>query len=64
MNRIIALTVTEMKTMKFSRLSLEEKVKTIQRGRPIQDIHIAQYGVSHNRKYVRTFSSDWYNKKN
>lgn len=56
------LTIKELQQIRFSSLTLEEKCDIKRKGRPIPEIHISQPAVSHNKKYLRSFNSDWYSK--
>ncbi|XP_077294225.1 zinc finger MYM-type protein 1-like isoform X2 [Arctopsyche grandis] len=62
-NPSIPATVTEIKSVKFSRLSHAEKIKIKQRGRPTPPILLSQAGVSKNKTYNRNFNTEWYEKK-
>ena len=44
-------------------MSLHEKVAIKRGGRPLPDVQISQPGVSKNKKYIRSFNSEWYQKK-
>ena len=57
------MTVSERKECKFSQLPLEEKVAIKKRGRPLPEIQLSQPGTSNNKKYIRRFNLDWYQKK-
>lgn len=56
-------TISKLKEVKFSALSLHEKVAIKRGGRPLPDVQISQPGVSKNKKYIRSFNSEWYQKK-
>lgn len=56
-------TVSKLKKTNFWSLSLEDKIAIKKAGRPLPDIQICQTGVSNNKKYIRSFNSDWYQKK-
>lgn len=58
-----AKTVSALKELNFSQLTLQEKVAIKQAGRPLPDIKIEQEGVSHSKKYIRSFNCDWYQRK-
>lgn len=55
-------TVEYIKNITFSRLSLSEKVQLKNKGRPTPNILITQVGISKNKKYVRSFNTEWYEK--
>ena len=42
---------------------LHDKVIIKRRGRPLPDIRISQPGISNNKKYIRSFNSEWYQRK-
>ena len=44
-------------------MSLHEKVIVKKRGRSTPDIQISQPGISNNKKYIRSFHSEWYQRK-
>ena len=56
---ISSVTVSELQQLKFSQLSLHEKVVVKKRGRLTPDILISQPGISKNKKYIRSFNSEW-----
>ena len=56
-------TVSTLKELNFSQLTFQEKVAIKQAGRPLPEIKIVQEGVSHNKKYIRSFNCDWYQRK-
>lgn len=58
-----SLTVSQLQSLTFSQLALNEKIKIKDAGRPVADIKIAQPAISNNKKYVRSFNPEWYNKK-
>ena len=60
---ISSVTVSELQQLKFSQLSLHEKVAVKKRGRLTPDILISQPGISKNKKYIRSFNSEWYKRK-
>lgn len=55
-------TVEDLKKIVFSQLTLEEKLKIKNEGRKTPDLMISQEGTSKNKKYIRSFNSDWYQK--
>jgi hypothetical protein len=55
---ISSVTVSELQQLKFSQLSLHEKVTVKKRGRSTPDIQISQPGISNNKKYIRRFNSE------
>ncbi|XP_076046712.1 uncharacterized protein LOC143028461 [Oratosquilla oratoria] len=57
------VSVSELQQLKFSQLSLCEKMTVKKRGRSTPDIQISQPGISNNKKYIRSFNSDWYQRK-
>ena len=58
-----SLTVSQLQSITFSQLTLLEQIKIKNAGRPMADIRIAQPAISNNKKYVRYFNAEWYNKK-
>lgn len=46
----------------YSQLSLDEKIQLKNEGLPTPDINISQEGISKNKKYIRSFNSEWYEK--
>ena len=59
-----SVTVGEIQSKKFEHLSFQEKVAVKKRGRSTPDIQISQPGISNNKKYIRSFNSEWYQRKN
>jgi len=57
------LSVSDLQKLEPSQLSLDEKVAIKMTGRPLPDIEISQLGVSNNKRYKRSFNSEWYEKK-
>lgn len=57
-----SVTVEHLKKIAFSQLSLHEKMEIKNKGRPTPDIIITQEGISKNKKYIRSFNSEWYKK--
>ncbi|KFM66864.1 hypothetical protein X975_00180, partial [Stegodyphus mimosarum] len=62
---INSVTVSELQELSFSQLSLHEKI-TIKKllGRSTPDILICHPGVRNKKKYIRSFNSKWYQRKN
>ncbi|XP_075232954.1 zinc finger MYM-type protein 1-like isoform X2 [Lycorma delicatula] len=60
---ISSVTVRELQQLKFSQLSLHEKVIVKKRGRSTPDLLISQPGISNKKKYIRSFNSEWYQQK-
>nr|CAD7417949.1 unnamed protein product [Timema poppensis] len=60
---ISSVTVSELQQLKFSRLSLHEKVTVKKRGRSTPDILISHPSKSNNKKYIGSFNSEWYQRK-
>ena len=58
------LSVTELQWLRFSRLSLREKVRIKERGRPTPDLQIVQEGHSHGKKFIISFNRSIYDDKN
>jgi hypothetical protein len=58
----VANTVDYLKSITFSLLTLNEKCEVKKRGRPTPNLIIKQEGISHNKKYIRSFNTEWYNK--
>lgn len=56
-------TVSKLQELNFSQLSLHDKVAIKRGGRPLPDIQISQPGISNNKRYIRSFNSEWYQKK-
>ena len=52
---INSVTVSEPQQLRFSLVSLHEKVAVKKRGRSTPDIEISQPGISNNKKYIRSF---------
>ena len=59
-----SVAVSKLHKINFSQLSLGEKVAIKTRGRSTPDIHISQPGISKNKRYIRRFNSEWYQRKN
>nr|CAD7579776.1 unnamed protein product [Timema californicum] len=59
-HEISSVTVSELQHLKFSQISLHEKVTVKIRGRSTPDILISQPSKSNNKKYIRSFNSEWY----
>ena len=57
------MTVSELQQLKFSLLSLHEKVAVKKRGRSTSNIPISEPGISSNKKYIRSFYSEWCQRK-
>ena len=60
---ISSVTVNELQRINFLELSIPEKVTVKKIGRSTPDIQISQAGVSNNKKYIRTFNREWYQRK-
>jgi hypothetical protein len=58
-----SVTVSELQQFRFSQLSLHKKVTVKKRGRSTSDIQISNPGISNNKKYIRRFNSEWYQRK-
>lgn len=56
--------VQDLKTINFSRLSLEEKIKIRDAGRPTPDINLVQITKCKTREFKRSFKNDIYAKHN
>ena len=54
------MSVTYLKTLNFSRLSLEEKIAIKTAGRPTPEIDLSTKGISHGRQFTRKFKSSTY----
>ena len=57
------VTVTQLKSVVFSTLSLEEKISVKERGIPKPDLLITQEGNSNGKKYKRRFNRAAYDKE-
>ncbi|XP_076763834.1 zinc finger MYM-type protein 1-like [Xylocopa sonorina] len=60
---ITSVTVSELQQLKFTQLSLHEKLTLKRRGRSTPDMLISQTGISNNKKYIRSFNPEWYQRK-
>ncbi|KFM68675.1 SCAN domain-containing protein 3, partial [Stegodyphus mimosarum] len=58
------VSVSEHQELSFSQLSLHEKITIKKRGRSTTDILICQPDIRNKEKYIRSFNSEWYQRKN
>ena len=56
-------TVSELQKLKFYRLTLDEKLAIIKRGRATPELTFNCTGKSHGKIYNRGFALHWYNDK-
>ena len=57
------MTVEELKSMNFERLSKTEKLRVKVRGRPTPSIQISQTASSNGKKYIRSFKERYFHEK-
>ncbi|XP_015921952.2 zinc finger MYM-type protein 1 [Parasteatoda tepidariorum] len=57
------VTISELKKVKFSMLTIDEKIAIKRRGRPTPDLELSEVGFYSTRTFKSTFHSGWYEKK-
>ena len=57
------MTVEELKTLNFDRLSKQEKLNVKLRGRPTPMIQLSKPSSSNGKKYIKSFKKNIFRKK-